>query len=49
VCGLVVAERLGDRELATVTHVLRVIRQRLDRDAREQSRQRRPQLREPWP
>jgi DNA-binding MarR family transcriptional regulator len=43
---------LGDREMATATHVLRVIRQRLERDAREQARQRRqqrPRSREPWP
>ena len=41
---------LGDHEMATVIHVLRVIRQRLERDAREhQRRQRQERKPGPWP
>jgi DNA-binding MarR family transcriptional regulator len=41
---------LGDHEMATVIHVLRVIRQRLERDAREhQRRQRQERKLRPWP
>lgn len=41
---------LGDREMAIVIHVLRVIRQRLERDARERERRERQQSRpRPWP
>jgi DNA-binding MarR family transcriptional regulator len=32
---------LGDRDMATTTHVLRIIRQRLQRDARELARRKR--------
>ncbi|HJR68811.1 MAG TPA: hypothetical protein VKA43_02100 [Gammaproteobacteria bacterium] len=42
---------LGDHDMATVIHVLRVLRQRLERDARERE-QRQRQLRKrpgPWP
>jgi DNA-binding MarR family transcriptional regulator len=47
---LVLLNGLGDHEMATVIHVLRVIRQRLERDARERERRER-QLRRPrpWP
>ncbi len=41
---------LGDREMGTVIHVLRVIRQRLERDAREHLRRQRQERKPgPWP
>jgi DNA-binding MarR family transcriptional regulator len=38
---LAVLNGLGDRDMATTTHVVRVIRQRIARDARELARQKR--------
>lgn len=47
---VVLLNGLGDHEMATVIHVLRVIRQRLERDARDREhRQAQRRRREPWP